>query len=101
MSTPSSTPSAGIVLRPFCGVEHEPGHACSRPTGHVTSDLPAHRCAVCYLRWQRPFCNTWPFSASDLDLVLPEDNDRVHKARGCCDGWLPHSDAKDRSEGAS
>lgn len=38
---------------------------------------------------RRPFCNTWPYSASDLDLVLPEDNDRVHKARGCCDGWLP------------
>ena len=36
----------------------------------------------------RPFCNTWPYSSSDLDLVLPEDNDRVHKARGCCDGWL-------------
>jgi hypothetical protein len=38
----------------------------------------------------RPFCNTWPFSSSD----------RVHKARGCCDGWLPHPTASDRSEAA-
>jgi hypothetical protein len=37
----------------------------------------------------RPFCDTWPFPVSDLDLVLPEDNDKAHKARGCCDGWLP------------
>ena len=37
----------------------------------------------------RPFCGQWPYSVSDLDLVLPEQNDKVHKARGCCDGWLP------------
>ena len=38
---------------------------------------------------RRPFCNTWPFASSDLDIALEEDNDRVHKARGCCDGFLP------------
>ncbi|MDP9166648.1 MAG: hypothetical protein M3O32_11410 [Actinomycetota bacterium] len=37
----------------------------------------------------RPFCGQWPYSVSDLDLVMPEDNDAMHKARGCCDGWLP------------
>lgn len=41
----------------------------------------------------RPFCGQWPYSVSDLDTVLPEANDRVHKARGCCDGWLPYPDA--------
>ncbi len=45
---------------------------------HIRCTSPAH---------SRPFCNTWPFPNSDLDLVLPEQNDLVHKARGCCDGF--------------
>lgn len=34
----------------------------------------------------RPFCGQWPFASSDLDVVMPEQNDAVHRARGCCDG---------------
>lgn len=32
------------------------------------------------------FCGEWPFPNSDLDLVLPEHNAEVHRARGCCRG---------------
>lgn len=45
----------------------------------------------------RPFCGQWPFSSSDLDVVLPEANDAVHRARGCCDG--PSANPPSRSEG--
>lgn len=38
---------------------------------------------------RRPFCGTWPFPASDLDLVTSEQNAATHRARGCCDGWGP------------
>lgn len=38
---------------------------------------------------RRPFCNTWPWPNSDLDLVTEEQNAEVHRARGCCDGWWP------------
>jgi hypothetical protein len=46
---------------------------------------------------RRPFCNTWPFPSSDLDLVLPEANNAVHLARGCCDGFdQPHGNREVR-----
>lgn len=31
-----------------------------------------------------PRCGTWPYPTSDMDLVTPEDNAHVHRARGCC-----------------
>lgn len=36
---------------------------------------------------RRPFCGTWPFPTSDLDIASEADNVAVHRARGCCDGW--------------
>lgn len=94
-----STEAEGRVLSPLlcrCGhdePDHDPYNGCNvcdcaqwskrDYDGMVREHLAAEAKRV------RPFCDTWPWSSSDLDLVLPEHNDAVHKARGCCDGWLP------------